>query len=85
MQVFADNESSQNPIDVPRSWLWNLPRRTVYFGTSVSTIFKGKRIFIYKYLLHSYPYLNKKQAYRKCLSGLSTEGIQYCFWKGMEF
>ncbi|XP_065625622.1 transcriptional activator DEMETER isoform X2 [Quercus suber] len=53
-EVFADNESSQNPIDVPRSWLWNLPRRTVYFGTSVSTIFKG----------------------------LSTEGIQYCFWKG---
>uniref|UniRef100_A0A2N9HY41 HhH-GPD domain-containing protein n=1 Tax=Fagus sylvatica TaxID=28930 RepID=A0A2N9HY41_FAGSY len=56
-EVFADHESSLNPIDVPRSWIWNLPRRTVYFGTSVSTIFKG----------------------------LSTEGIQYCFWKGMEF
>ncbi|XP_052199092.1 transcriptional activator DEMETER [Diospyros lotus] len=53
-EVFADHESSLNPIDVPRAWLWNLPRRTVYFGTSVSTIFKG----------------------------LTTEGIQYCFWRG---
>lgn len=42
MQMFADHESSLNPIDVPRSWIWNLSRRTVYFGTSVSTIFKGK-------------------------------------------
>ncbi|TYI43239.1 hypothetical protein ES332_A01G154500v1 [Gossypium tomentosum] len=53
-EVFADHDSSLNPIDVPREWIWNLPRRTVYFGTSVSSIFKG----------------------------LSTEGIQYCFWKG---
>ncbi|XP_059665988.1 protein ROS1A-like [Cornus florida] len=53
-EVFADHESSLNPINVPRSWIWNLPRRMVYFGTSVSTIFKG----------------------------LSTEGIQYCFWRG---
>ncbi|XP_022765546.1 transcriptional activator DEMETER-like [Durio zibethinus] len=53
-EVFADHESSLNPVDVLREWIWNLPRRTVYFGTSVSTIFKG----------------------------LSTEGIQYCFWKG---
>jgi hypothetical protein len=41
MQVFADHASSQNPIDVPRSLIWNLPRRTVYFGTSVPTIFRG--------------------------------------------
>ncbi|CAA3014674.1 ROS1-like isoform X1 [Olea europaea subsp. europaea] len=53
-EVFADHESSLNPINVPRDWLWNLPRRTVYFGTSIPTIFKG----------------------------LSTEGIQYCFWRG---
>ncbi|KAJ9555007.1 hypothetical protein OSB04_009621 [Centaurea solstitialis] len=53
-EVFADHESSINPIDVPRSWLWNLPRRTVYFGTSIPTIFKG----------------------------LTTEDIQYCFWRG---
>nr|XP_043614355.1 transcriptional activator DEMETER-like [Erigeron canadensis] len=40
-EMFADHASSLNPIEVPRSWIWNLPRRTVYFGTSVSTIFKG--------------------------------------------
>ncbi|CAI9759799.1 unnamed protein product [Fraxinus pennsylvanica] len=53
-EVFADHESSLNPISVPRNMLWSLPRRTVFFGTSVSTIFKG----------------------------LTTEGIQYCFWRG---
>ncbi|KAJ6358051.1 hypothetical protein OIU78_005807 [Salix suchowensis] len=53
-EMFADHESSINPIDVPRSSIWNLPRRIVYFGTSVSSIFKG----------------------------LSTEGIQFCFWRG---
>ncbi|XP_044462295.1 transcriptional activator DEMETER-like isoform X2 [Mangifera indica] len=53
-EMFADHESSLNPIHVPREWVWNLPRRTVYFGTSVSSIFKG----------------------------LTTEGIQYCFWRG---
>ncbi|XP_030522569.2 transcriptional activator DEMETER-like [Rhodamnia argentea] len=40
-EVFADHESSHNPIDVPRRWIWNLPRRMVYFGTSASSIFKG--------------------------------------------
>ncbi|XP_074558371.1 protein ROS1A-like isoform X2 [Curcuma longa] len=40
-EVFADHETSQKPIDVPRDWIWNLPRRTVYFGTSVPSIFKG--------------------------------------------
>ncbi|CAH9122137.1 unnamed protein product [Cuscuta epithymum] len=40
-EVFADHASSLNPIDVPREMIWYLPRRTVYFGTSVSTIFKG--------------------------------------------
>ncbi|XP_051131165.1 DNA glycosylase/AP lyase ROS1-like [Andrographis paniculata] len=53
-ELFSDHESSLLPMDVPRRWLWNLPRRTVYFGTSIPTIFKG----------------------------LSTEGIQYCFWRG---
>ncbi|KAF5747831.1 protein ROS1 [Tripterygium wilfordii] len=53
-EVFADHDSSLNPIDVPRAWIWNLPRRTVYFGTSIPTIFKG----------------------------LTTEGIQHCFWRG---
>ena len=45
MQVFADHESSLNPIDVPRSLIWNLPKRTVFFGTSVSSIFKGTQKF----------------------------------------
>ncbi|XP_020229612.1 DNA glycosylase/AP lyase ROS1 [Cajanus cajan] len=40
-EVFADHVSSIDPISVPRSWIWNLNRRTVYFGTSVPTIFKG--------------------------------------------
>ncbi|KAK6775277.1 hypothetical protein RDI58_026278 [Solanum bulbocastanum] len=53
-EVFADHKSSLDPIHVPRKLLWSLSRRTVYFGTSVSTIFKG----------------------------LSTEQIQYCFWRG---
>lgn len=53
-EVFSDHESSLSPMDIPREWLWNLPRRTVYFGTSIPSIFKG----------------------------LTTEGIQYCFWRG---
>ncbi|KAL1827985.1 transcriptional activator DEMETER [Daucus carota subsp. sativus] len=40
-EMFADHESSLNPIAVPRSLIWNLTRRTVYFGTSVTSIFKG--------------------------------------------
>ncbi|CAI8614763.1 unnamed protein product [Vicia faba] len=40
-EVFADHESSLNPISVPRSWIWNLNRRTVHFGTSIPSIFKG--------------------------------------------
>ncbi|KAK3015860.1 hypothetical protein RJ639_005800 [Escallonia herrerae] len=40
-EMFADHASSLNPIDVPRAWIWNLPRRTVYFGTSMPTIFRG--------------------------------------------
>ncbi|XP_077235874.1 protein ROS1A-like isoform X2 [Tasmannia lanceolata] len=53
-EVFADHDSSLQPIDVPRAWLWNLARRTVFFGTSIPTIFRG----------------------------LTTEGIQHCFWRG---
>ncbi|KAK8959467.1 Protein ROS1 [Platanthera guangdongensis] len=40
-EVFADHHSSREPIYVLRDWIWNLPRRTVYFGTSIPTIFKG--------------------------------------------
>ncbi|CAM6099678.1 unnamed protein product [Calypogeia fissa] len=40
-EVFADHASSIQPIEVPRTLLWNLRRRFVYFGTSVTSIFKG--------------------------------------------
>ncbi|KAJ0267222.1 Demeter [Hirschfeldia incana] len=53
-ELFADHDSSLKPIDVPRDMIWDLPRRTVYFGTSVTSIFRG----------------------------MSTEQIQYCFWRG---
>jgi len=43
MQLFADHASSVQPIDIPREWIWNLPRRTVYFGTSVTSIFRGRK------------------------------------------
>ena len=42
MQVFADDETSKNPIQIPREWIWDLPRRIAYFGTSTTTIFRGK-------------------------------------------
>ncbi|XP_073114021.1 protein ROS1A isoform X3 [Elaeis guineensis] len=40
-EVFADHDTSRNPIDVPREWIWKLPRRMVYFGSSIPTIFRG--------------------------------------------
>ncbi|KAL8135862.1 DNA glycosylase/AP lyase ROS1-like [Apium graveolens] len=40
-EVFADHASSLHPIEVPRNLLWNLPRKTVYFGTSIPAIFRG--------------------------------------------
>jgi hypothetical protein len=43
MQVFADDESSKNPIHVPREWLWHLERRTAYFASSTSALFRGKQ------------------------------------------
>ncbi|KAI5077357.1 hypothetical protein GOP47_0007181 [Adiantum capillus-veneris] len=40
-EVFADHASSLHPLQVPRSLIWSLRRRFVYFGTSVPNIFKG--------------------------------------------
>ncbi|KAL8149978.1 hypothetical protein AgCh_006841 [Apium graveolens] len=40
-EVFADHASSLSPLNIPRYLLWNLPRKTVYFGTSVTSIFRG--------------------------------------------
>lgn len=44
MQVFADHETSYHPINVPRSWIANLPTQTAHFGSSVTSIFKGRYI-----------------------------------------
>ncbi|XP_065866826.1 protein ROS1C-like isoform X2 [Euphorbia lathyris] len=38
-EVFADHETSCIPLIIPRSSIWNLRRRTVFFGTSPSAIF----------------------------------------------
>ncbi|XP_078436369.1 DNA glycosylase/AP lyase ROS1-like [Wolffia australiana] len=43
-EVFADHRTSLVPLAVCRSLIWNLPRRTVYFGTSISAIFRGLAI-----------------------------------------
>ncbi|ESW25399.1 hypothetical protein PHAVU_003G032300 [Phaseolus vulgaris] len=40
-EVFADYASMVHPMKVPRKWLWNLENRTVYFGTTVSSIMRG--------------------------------------------
>ncbi|QHN95157.1 transcriptional activator DEMETER-like isoform X3 [Arachis ipaensis] len=40
-EVFADYDSMKNPIDVPRTWLWQLEKRIAYFGAGASSILKG--------------------------------------------
>ncbi|KAL6286513.1 hypothetical protein ACE6H2_010903 [Prunus campanulata] len=40
MDVFADHESSVHPINVPRSWIWSVEKRTAYFGTARTIILK---------------------------------------------
>ncbi|XP_060185106.1 protein ROS1A-like [Lycium barbarum] len=40
-EVFADEDSSRQPIEVPRAWIWNLRRKTLYCGTSIRAIFRG--------------------------------------------
>lgn len=46
VQVFADHASSLQPMLVPRTLLWNLRRRFVFFGTSVTSIFRGMLLLI---------------------------------------
>lgn len=53
-EVFADHESSLRPMSVPRKWIWNFRRRSLYCGTSTTSIFRG----------------------------MTTDEIQYCFWRG---
>ncbi|TKY69302.1 ROS1 protein [Spatholobus suberectus] len=40
-EVFVDHASMIHPFNVPRKWLWNLEKRTVYFGTGISSIMRG--------------------------------------------
>ncbi|XP_040994832.1 DNA glycosylase/AP lyase ROS1 [Juglans microcarpa x Juglans regia] len=40
-EVFAYDETSQNPIHVPREWIWHLERRTAYFASSATAVFRG--------------------------------------------
>ncbi|CAI9276548.1 unnamed protein product [Lactuca saligna] len=40
-EVFADDETSDVPMDVPRHFLWNLARRDLACGTSATSIFKA--------------------------------------------
>ncbi|GJP29546.1 hypothetical protein CLOM_g17131 [Closterium sp. NIES-68] len=40
-EVFADAATSKQPLAVPRSLLWCLPRRFVLCGTSIPSVFKG--------------------------------------------
>ncbi|XP_074312434.1 DEMETER-like protein 3 [Silene latifolia] len=40
-EVFVDDETCKRPVSVPTSWIWNLKKRTLYCGTSASTIVRG--------------------------------------------
>ncbi|KAL5832674.1 hypothetical protein ACOSQ3_016348 [Xanthoceras sorbifolium] len=40
-EVFADHETSYDPISVPRSMIAHLPTQTAYFGTSATSIFRA--------------------------------------------
>ncbi|KAJ4789575.1 demeter-like protein 3 [Rhynchospora pubera] len=40
-EVFADHCTARNPVKISREDIWNLTRRPVYFGSTVSTIMKG--------------------------------------------
>ncbi|KAL6579481.1 hypothetical protein OROMI_009697 [Orobanche minor] len=44
-KVFADDESTQSPIVVPRNWLSDSTRKNRYCGTSPTTIFKGFTLY----------------------------------------
>ncbi|KAL0367278.1 UNVERIFIED_CONTAM: protein ROS1C [Sesamum radiatum] len=43
MKRFADDESSEIPIKVPRESIWDLPRTILYCGSNISTICRGMK------------------------------------------
>ncbi|KAL8156541.1 hypothetical protein AgCh_001584 [Apium graveolens] len=44
-EVFADDESTQRPIVIPRNWLSGLTRKNLYCGTSPTATFKGFTLY----------------------------------------
>ncbi|KAL8501229.1 hypothetical protein ACS0TY_020690 [Phlomoides rotata] len=50
-EVFADHHSSREPIDIPRAWIWNLWRPTLFCGTSITQICKGMSLAEISYCL----------------------------------
>lgn len=88
-QVFADHESSKYPIPVARESIWNLRRRVLYCGTSVHAIFRGRKYIVACYILLLSDYVLSRLDFintditHNIKSGLTTEEIQYCFWRGM--
>ncbi|CAO2826156.1 unnamed protein product [Amaranthus hypochondriacus] len=40
-EVFADDETSQQPVNVPTNLIWNLVKRTLYCGSTTSSIYRG--------------------------------------------
>ncbi|TKY51694.1 Transcriptional activator DEMETER [Spatholobus suberectus] len=44
-ELFADHASSVQPIDIPRAWIWNLPRRTASQPKKFSIAF-GEDLFV---------------------------------------
>ncbi|KAK1377218.1 putative demeter, domain-containing protein [Heracleum sosnowskyi] len=39
-EVFADHESSELPVDVPKAWVCNLPKRSLHCAMTATTIFR---------------------------------------------
>jgi hypothetical protein len=75
LQVFADHASSIQPIDVPRTLLWSLRRRFVYFSTAVSNLFKGKsdEFLLPCPLLHVF-------LLKHCFELLREQSIDFIMW-----
>ncbi|PWA99576.1 protein ROS1 [Artemisia annua] len=78
-EVFADDDTSEKPLVIPRKLLSDLDVKTLYCGTSISTIFQGTKSTA---VLHSLP--NKYMLMKRqllCNTGLSTQEVRDCFWE----
>ncbi|XP_038689622.1 protein ROS1A-like isoform X2 [Tripterygium wilfordii] len=74
-EVFADHETSLNPITIPRKWIWNLEKRTVYFGTSISSVTRGLSSSEIQY-----SFWKARMSLSKMLAARIKEGI---FWRAL--